>query len=444
MKDGTVGSRCSKLAAVALGGALLWATPALADPPAAEAPPPGAPPAADAPAPAATPPPPAAPPPPAGAKPADAKPTATEAMPATRPEALPPIDVGAWLRAGSKFQNGTDPSKVNDWQMDQAVIELHAGGKITKQVAVTLNLTSNMQSLFNPPGSDKATEGGSYVAIEDAIIQFDFMDEFHLWAGHLLVPVDRSNASGPFFMIPWNYPGFFTQQPDGSGIAAPHEGPAGRNNGAVVWGDIMGGKFCYFAGAFDNANVHSSPLFSGRLRLALWDPEPGFWGNGSYFGDKDMLSFNVGAQFQQHGSAGMAGDKDYTDINVDALIEKKLGGGAFVTGEGGYYHYNVQDGGLSDTFYVLGAYASPTVGVGNIQPMVRYQWEKVKGPMGTKPWNIDVGLAYLIKGPALRVIATYSHTNLTSAFAANTGTMAAPVLVDSANSVQLGAQAIFF
>jgi hypothetical protein len=426
MKDGTVGSRFSKLAAVALGGTLLWATPALADPPAAEAPPPGAPPpAAEAPPPA---PPPAAPPP-VEAKPADAKPTATEAMPATRPDVLPPIDVGAWLRAGSKFQGATDPSKVNDWHMDQALIELHAGGKVTKNIAVTLNLTSNMQSLFNPPGGGMG-EGGSYVAIEDAIIQFDFIDEFHLWAGHLLVPVDRSNASGPFFMIPWNYPGFF------AGVAAPLEGPSGRNNGAVVWGDVMGGKFSYFAGAFDNANVGTSPLFSGRLRLALWDAEPGFWGNGSYFGDKDMLSINVGGQFQKHGSATMAGDKDWSDINADILLEKKLGGGAFVTGEGAYYHYGVQDGGISDTFYVLGAYASPTVGVGNIQPMVRYQWEKVKGPGGTKPWNIDVGLAYLVKGPAMRVIATYSHTDLTSVFAAGT--------VTTANSVQLGAQAIFF
>jgi hypothetical protein len=439
MKDGTVGSRFSKLAAVTLGGALLWATPALADPPAAEAPPPGAPPAAETAAPAPAP---LAAPPPADAKPAEAKPTATEAMPATRPDVLPPIDVGAWLRAGSKFQGATDPSKVNDWHMDQALIELHAGGKITKQVAVTLNLVSNMQSLFNPPGSDKATEGGSYVAIEDAIVQFDFMDEFHLWGGHLLVPVDRSNASGPFFMIPWNYPGFFTAQPNGAGIAAPLEGPSGRNNGAVIWGDIMGGKFSYFAGAFDNANVGTSPLLSGRVRLALWDPEPGFWGNGSYFGDKNMLSINVGAQFQSHGSAArdamgnITTDKDWTDINADLLIEKKLGGGAFVTGEGAYYHYNVLDGGISDTFYVLGAYASPTVGVGNIQPMVRYQWEKVKGPMGTKPWNLDVGLAYLVKGPAMRVIATYSHTNLTSAFAAGT--------VTSANSIQLGAQAIFF
>ena len=72
-------------------------------------------------------------------------------MPASRPEVLPPIDVGAWLRAGGKFQSGTDPSKINDWKMDNAYVELHAGGKVTKNVSVTLNLNSNMTSLFNQP-----------------------------------------------------------------------------------------------------------------------------------------------------------------------------------------------------------------------------------------------------------------------------------------------------
>jgi hypothetical protein len=232
-------------------------------------------------------------------------------------------------------------------------------------------------------------------------------------------------------MIPWNYPGFF------AGVAAPLEGPFGRNNGAVVWGDIAGGKFSYFAGAFDNANVATSPLFSGKLRLALWDPEPGFWGNGSYFGDKDMLSIDVGAQFMKHGSATMAGDKDWADINADVLVEKKLGGGSFVTGEAAYYHYSVQDGNISDTAYVLAAYATPTIGVGSLQPMARFQWEKVQGPMTFNPWNLDIGLAYLVKGPALRAIATYRHTDLTTAFATMSG-------VTSANSIQLGAQAIFF
>ena len=56
-----------------------------------------------------------------------------------------------------------------------------------------------------------------------------------------------------------------------------------------------------------------------------------------------MLSFGLGAQFQKHGSAAPTGDKDWAEINVDVLFEKKLGGGAFVTGEGAYYHYNVHD-----------------------------------------------------------------------------------------------------
>ena len=419
--------------AILLTGAAGVARAQAADtpPPAAPATPPEAPPP---PPPVVVAPPPATPP---AAVATEAKPpTSTEAMPATRPDVLPPIDVGAWLRVGGKFQ-GQDPKKVNDWQMDQAYVELHAGGKITKTVGVTLNLNANMAG-YGTPGANTG------VAIEDAIISFDFMDEFHLWAGRLLVPVDRANAAGPFFMIPWNYPGFFAA---GNGyVGAPAEGPSGRNNGMVLWGDIAGGKFSYFAGVFDNGNftgastppnppTSGSPLFSGKLRLALLDPEPGFWGNASYFGDKDVLSFDVGGQVQ--GTQGLpAGSKTYGEVNVDALLEKKLGGGSFFTAEAAYYHYNVGDGGVSDSLYALAAYATPTVGVGNIQPMVRYQWEKVKNVSGTSPWNVDVGVSYLIKGPALRLLATYSYTNL--------GPVGGGGSNPTANSIQLGAQAIFF
>jgi hypothetical protein len=435
MKDGTVGSLCSKLAAGAALGALLWATPALAETPPADATPampatpPDAPPPAPAPAPAVVAPAPVAPPV-----------TSGDAMAATRPDVLPPIDVGAWSRVGGVFQGATDPKKLNDWHMDNAYVELHAGGKITKKVGVTLNLNSNMAAFPN-----SSFTSGSFVAIEDAIISFDLADEFHIWGGHLLVPVDRANASGPFFMIPWNYPGFWAVS---HGIvAAPAEGPSGRNNGAVIWGDLAGAKVTYLAGAFDNANVTTSPLFSGRIRLDLLDPEGGFWGNASFFGDKDILSIGVGGQFQKHGSSspGTAGmplavppvpatpgvDKDYGEVNVDALFEKKIPGGSWFTAEGAYYHYNVLSGGVSNSMYALVAYASPTVGVGNIQPMVRYQWAGLKDNTTTNPWNVDAGLSYLMKGPALRLLATYGHSNMGPS-------------KDTANSVQLGAQAIFF
>jgi len=401
-------------------GLTFASVPALAQAPAegGAAAPPAAPPAEAAPAP--TPPPPPAPPPPA--EPAAKPPTNAEAMPASKPDVLPPIDVGAWLRAGAIIQ-GKDPKKLNDWQMGEVYGELHAGGKIHKNVSVTVNLNASTAAYNVAPPA-----GGAYVALEDAIISFDFDDAFHLWGGHLLVPVDRANSAGPFFSIPWNFlHGLFTVGLP-SGPALPHEGPTGRNNGAVVWGDIAKGKFTYLAGAFDNGDVGTSPLYSGRLRLALLDEEPGFWGNASYFGDKNILSVAVGGQYQKDGSTGK--DKNWTEFNADVLLEKKVGGGAWVTAEGGYYHFGDDDLAPSDLVYVLGAFATGTVGFGNVQPSARFQWEKIKANTGTNPWNLDVGLAYLIKGPALRVVGTYSY----SKFGSDT----------SANAILLDAQAIFF
>jgi hypothetical protein len=340
-------------------------------------------------------------------------------MPATKPETLPPISVGAWTRMGALIQ-GSDPTKMNDIVMDNAYVELHAGGKIHKNFGVTVNLNGNMTNFASP------MMGGSTVGVMDGIIQFDPMDEFHVWAGHLLVPVDRSNASGPFFMIPWNYPGFIAAGP-GLVVTAPKEGPYGRNNGAVVWGDINGGQFTYLAGAFDNADRSSSPLYSGRLRLALLDKEGGFWGNGSYFGDKDLLTIAVGGQFQK-----MAVGDNYSLVNGDVLFEKKLGGGSFFTAELALYKY-FADAGVSFAGYVLAAYATPTLGYGSLQPMVRYQWG-TNAAGGDMAWNIDGGLAYLIKGPGLRLLATYGHSDLG-------GFVPGDV---TGNQIQLGAQAIFF
>ncbi len=348
-------------------------------------------------------------------------------MPASRPEVLPPIDVGAWTRVGSTFQ-GSDPKKLNDWKMSAAYVELHAGGKIHKKVGVTLNLNADAQGYGT---------GSPTAAIEDAIIQFDLDDAFHVWAGHLLVPVDRANASGPFFMIPWNYPGIISVGADTRFYLPAGEGAFGRNNGVVVWGDVLANKLTYLVGVFDNGKGETtSPFYSGRVRLALWDTEPGFWGNASFFGDKDMLSVGVGGEFQKHGSAtATGGDKDYAEVNADVLLEKKLPGGGWVTAEGAYYHYNVNDGGLSDSAYILAAFATGVIGVGNVQPMARYQYFKLKGDGQPKPMNFDAGISYLIKGPALRLLATYSYTKL--------GTDATGADI-TANAIQFGAQAIFF
>jgi hypothetical protein len=375
---------------------------------------------------------PAAPPPaPVPAPAVEPKPlTSSEAMPATKTEkadTLPAINVGAWARISARFQ-GTDPKKLDDQSMDSVYGEIHAGGKIHKNVSVTVN--------FNASGL------GGTAGIMDAIVGFDFADPFHVWVGQLLVPVDRANYAGPFFMIPWNYPTFYDVG-NNHVVGAPHEGPSGRNAGAVVWGDFMEGTFKYMVGAFPGTDVTKSPLYSGRLGLAIIGKEPGFWGNATYYGDKDILALGVSGQFQRKGSAGTAATgmpapvDDYSLISADALAEFKLGGGAWVTLEAAGYHFAGDFNPVKDQFFVMGAIASGPIGYGNLQPMVRYQWAKSKFPVADNTISaIDVGLSYLLKGPALRTMATFQHTDLGFKDALGNDVIG--------NSVQLSAQAIFF
>jgi hypothetical protein len=340
---------------------------------------------------------------------------------ATEPKKLPPIGVAAWLRSDVTFQGKADQEKLDD-QTFTPYGELHAGGKIHENVSVTLNLNAG------------GVGGG--VNIEDAIVGFDIADEFHVWIGQLLVPVDRANYAGPFFAIPWNYTGAIG--------FVPHEGPSGRNAGVSVWGDLMGGTFKYVLGAFDGGGTAERALFSGRLQYDFIGSEPGYFGNASYFGDKDIVALGVGGQYQKEGESlsPAAGappgtptlTDDYTEFNADLLAEFKLGGGAWVTGEAGVYARGGDYPSFGKTaFYITAAYATPKVGIGNIQPMVRFQMGKGDGDAKTS--SIDAALSYLIMGPALRLVGNFQHTDTDGG---------GPGASVKTNSLTLGAQAIFF
>ena len=154
MIDGTVRARCKALMVTLALVLAAWASPALA-----QTPPEGAPPAA-----------PPAPPrrkrcrrrrrhrphrrPPSRPRPSHRR--RPKPCPRAVPRCLPPIDVGAWTRVGGIFQ-GSDPSKLNDWHMDNAYVELHAGGKIHKKVGVTVNLNANMLGFGKSASTPVAT-----------------------------------------------------------------------------------------------------------------------------------------------------------------------------------------------------------------------------------------------------------------------------------------------
>ena len=119
--------------------------------------------------------------------------------------------------------------------------------------------------------------------------------------GRLIAPSDRSNLDGPFYMTPFDYP-FVSNFP------AAFDG---RDDGAVFWGSLGCGAFKYSAGVFNGqgrgaggfasgsavSNPSGDLMFAARAQLDLLDPEPGYYAQDSYFGDKDILA--VG-DFAQH------------------------------------------------------------------------------------------------------------------------------------------------
>jgi hypothetical protein len=336
----------------------------------------------------------------------------------------PKVNLGVWLRTWLTIQNPNQPKKLND-QTLSAYGELHIGGNIYESVNYTLN--------FNARYDSTAADVTGTARILDLIAQLDPMDEFHIWAGHMLVPCDRSNFSGPFFMSPWNYPGVFSVPNGGFALIFPGEGPFGRNTGGTVWGAIEKGLFKYYVGAYNLANVAQSPMYSGRLNFSPIGGEPGYYHSSTYYGDKDVLAIGVGAQFQAHGSIGAppavagvptgapAPTDDFSDINADILAEFKVGD-SVLTGEGAVYHftgnYNANDvaanaapNPAASEFFLLGSVLTPQVGIGRIQPLVRYQWAKVKDS-DTKMYVVDADLSYVVKKYSLRGLVGYQFTNM--------------------------------
>ena len=140
--------------------------------------------------------------------------------------------------------NGTDDA--NDFAVENA--RLFFGGHYGKVIKGTFNTERQ--------GGPAAT-GGDSIRVMDAIAQFEFKPEFNVWLGRMLPPSDRANLYGPFFGLPWSYPGAASNYPN---LAV------GRDNGAMVWGKPLGG-LAVWAG-----QSATKLLYAGRLAFNIWDP----------------------------------------------------------------------------------------------------------------------------------------------------------------------------
>jgi hypothetical protein len=323
------------------------------------------------------------------------------------------VSVGLGIRASAAWDEHGAPDGSSDVDTSLDSVRLYINGQLNKTIGATFNTER---------------DGDGDIKVLDGYVRFEFMDEFNVWAGRLLPPSDRSNLDGPYYLSSYNFPGLVSLYPARF---------AGRDDGVVVWGKLLDKKLVYSAGVFRGHNKISGasneggdPLFAGRVAYNFLDAEdnPGYYTSSTYYGSANVFTVGAAVQVQKNGVGTALTKGDYTAWNVDALFEKKLPGDGVVTLEGAYYNYDTDGvfdvgggfGGAGSTDNVGGivdgkawlasaGYLFPQeIGIGKIQPVVRYQQFKADD-FGYKLKQWDASLNYIIKGHNARVSLDYSH-----------------------------------
>jgi len=297
-----------------------------------------------------------------------------------------PVTVGGGLQTSFGHTEPDGGSSTDKFQLDHA--RLYVSGPVVGDIKFMFN--TDYDSVTNKIG------------VLDAVAQIELSPMFNIWAGRFLPPSDRANLYGPFFSHEW---AVYT---DGIQDGYPFVFQ-GRDNGVVYWGQFAK-KVKVSVGAFDggSATGNSKILGAARVQIDFWDQEDGYYLNGTYYGDKNLLAIGGATQVQD----------GHTASTIDFLLEKKLPNGGVVSIESEYSNYNRLGGykaayAKSQGAYALGSYLFPKpVGIGKFEILGKYA--KAEFTHGSTPSydqkTTEVNFNYIIKQFKARVMTFYRDT----------------------------------
>jgi len=239
-----------------------------------------------------------------------------------------------------------------------------------------------------------------HLAVLDAVARFEFSRKFNIWAGRFLEPSDRANLYGPFYAHNWSV----YQDGVQNGQPSVYQG---RDNGVAYWGDFgKKVKMKVSVGAFDGKSADGNPdvIGAARVQLDFWDAEDGYYLNGTYYGDKNLLAVGGSTQVQSGNTA----------TTVDFLLERKLANAGAFSVEAEYASYNGLGGYVPGTAksqgaYILGSYIFPKpVGMGKFEILGKFaKAESMGQKTSISQKTTEVNLNYLIKQFNARVMTYY-------------------------------------
>jgi hypothetical protein len=311
----------------------------------------------------------------------------------------PTVTVGAGIQSSYQHVETNGSSPLNQFSLDHA--RIYMNGTITKDIGVMFNTEYDGNPADGPAAYNK-------IGILDAVGQFAVSPKVNFWFGRFLPPSDRANLYGPFYSNEW------AVYSDGIQDGYPFVFQ-GRDNGVVYWGDFKAGvaKIKVSLGGFDGASADGNPdvLGAARVQIDFWDPENGYYLNGTYYGDKNLLAISGATEWQ----AGKTG------TTVDFLMERKVLNGGAVTVESEYSDYN-RLGGYFASYKSQGAYGLVSflepkqVGIGKFEFLGKYaiaQFTHGLIPISNPSFRqntAEVNFSYIIKQFDARVLSFYRDT----------------------------------
>jgi hypothetical protein len=333
------------------------------------------------------------------------------------PPAIPNIDYGGRLRVGLRLQDMKKPSTLEDGERlgnFSATIDadLYFSGQIHRMLKWQIGMTL---SYGGTPGAPSTVTWN----LLDAIARFEPAPWLNIWAGRMIVTVDRFGQSGPWGIDEWFYPGIFSGAP----LATPKTGPVGRDVGVNVWGAPFAGHLKYYLGAYQLQDPALKPLLSGRLQFSLLSPEPAFYHKNTYYGDQDLLSGGIGVQFQENGSrqptpAGAPNNfmpltDDHALWSADLTFEKRLGKAGSLSINGAAYLFYGDFRAWESLYLASLGYVFPrVVGIGKFRPSVRFQQAQAAADGAGPSQIVDAQLSYLVMNWYARVHLSFRHSNI--------------------------------
>jgi hypothetical protein len=301
----------------------------------------------------------------------------------------PPVTIGAGLQTSFVHTDTEGADGVDNFLLNS--IRLYVNGSVNKNIKVMFNTEYDGAS--------------NKVGVLDAVIQFQKSKALNLWVGRFLPPSDRANLYGPYYAHHWNV--YTDGVQDGYPFVA-----TGRDNGVMYWGQFD--KVKVSAGAFDGASATGDDTLigAGRVQIDFWDPEDGYYLNGTYYGDKNLLAIGVAGQVQ---------GSDKRAYSVDFLLERKIGAAGAYSIEAEWAKYDRLGGynaryGTDDGGYVLASYLFPTaVGMGKFEVLGKFAKARFREGITSADADYDqktteLNLNYVIKQFNARMMIFYKDT----------------------------------